>query len=303
MQQKAQQADVLFFGVAHRADQRMQRGVQHRAFGAAQRFHRIAALHRRCLQQRGGLPCQPLVQFTHLPAQPGDGFFRRRVGVLQRRDRRVADAVAGIYILRVGFVLHIVLPKRRAVCLGLGARQAQKGPHIIPAPRRDAPQPVQAGTARHAEQDRFGLVGHRMRGSDQRFFLPGQVVEPAIPQPARPFFAGVCGDLNAFAHSVVDKQFHAVLAAEIFDEIGIRLGLCATQTMVDMGSQHFDLQFAAAAQQKQQQRHGICPAGAGRDHPVAGMEQALLAAVCQQGLLGLLDENVRIRSHGSHPNC
>ena len=215
----------------------------------------------------------------------------------------MADAVAGVKVLRVGFVLHIVLPKRRAVCLGLGARQAQAGAHIVPAPRRDAPQPVQAGAARHAEQHRLGLVGHRMRGGDQRFLLGGQVVKPAVAQPAGPFLAGLGRDRNAFAHGVVHKQFHAVLAAEFFDEIRIRLGLRAADAMVDVGGQHFDLQLAAAAQQKQQQRHGIRPAGTGCDHPVTRTEQALLAAIGQQGLLGLLDQVFRIRSHGSHPNC
>ena len=124
---ETQKVYILFFGVPHRADKRVQRCIQHRAAGAAEGLDLIAALHSSRLQKRSCFGGQPIIQCPHLAAQAGDCLLRRRVDALQRRHHRVADAVAGVKVGGVGLILHIVLPKGGTVCLGIGAGQAQAG--------------------------------------------------------------------------------------------------------------------------------------------------------------------------------
>ena len=222
---------------------------------------------------------------------------------MQRRDRLMADAVPHIVVLCIGLVLHIVLPKRRAVCFCICPCQAQEGAHIVTAARRDPRQAVKACSAGHAEQHSFRLVRKRMCCSDGGLLLGRQPVEPPVPKPARPFFTGVLRDLHALTHSVIYEQFYPLAGTERPHKVRICLGLQAADTMVHMGRQHFDFQIAAAAKQKKQQSHRVCPSGAGCNDSVARFEQPLLTAIGQQGLLDALHQFFRIRIHGSHPNC
>ena len=243
-----QQADILFLGVAHGADQRVQRGVQHRSLGAAQNRDVIAARHSGRLQKGGGLAGQPVVQRAHLAAEPRNAALGGGVGVLQRRDGIMPDAVARIDVLVVRLIPNIVLPQRGTVCLGVGAGQAEAGPHIAAAARRNAGQPVQTRAARHAEKHRLSLVGHRVgRGNDG--LLPrGQLIEPAVAQTAGPILARAGRHLYAFLHGVIQEQLHAVPAAEVRHKVGIAAGSLAPDAVVDVGRQHLDFQRTAMAQ-------------------------------------------------------
>ena len=209
----------------------------------------------------------------------------RRVDALQRRHGPLADAVAGVEAGVVRFILHISLPERRAVCLGLGAAQAQQRPPVDAALRADAAQPVQAGAARQAQQHGLGLVGQRVGGGDLGFLARGQLVEPGVAQAAGPVLAGVVGDGHARAARVIQKQLHALFLAQARHKAGVLLRCFAAQAVVHMGGEHLDGKLAAAAQQKQQEGHRVRPTGAGCNDPVARLEQALPFAVGKQGLL------------------
>ena len=187
-------------------------------------------------------------QRAHLAAEPRNAALGGGVGVLQRRDGIMPDAVARIDVLVVRLIPDIVLPQRGTVCLGVGAGQAEAGPHIAAAARRNAGQPVQTRAARHTEKHRFSLVGHRVgRGNDG--LLPrGQLIEPAVAQTAGPILARAGRHLYAFLHGVIQEQLHAVPAAEVRHKVGITAGGLAPDAVVDVGRQYLDLQRAAMAQ-------------------------------------------------------
>ena len=300
--QEAQQADILFGGIPLRHDQAVQRRFQDGTVGGAQPLDVVAVAQVRGLQKRRRLARQPDVQLLHLAAEPPDGPFRRRVYAGQRRHGAVADAVAGIVVGLVGKVLYIALPKRAAVCRRLGAGQAQAGPHINAPPFRDAGHAVQAGAPRQTEQQRFSLVGQGVRRGDLGFLAGGQRVEPGVPQAARPVLAGMGRDLHAFPHRIVDKQLYPVAAAEFPHKIGVAAGILAPDPMIHMGGQHPDGQFAPAPGEKQQQGHRVCPTGAGRNDPVAGLEQPTLPAEGQQLFFCLFDHGINRSRHGCNPN-
>ena len=167
----------------------------------------------------------------------------------------MADAVAGINILGVCLVLYVVLPQRGAVCLGISTGQAEHRPHIAAAARRYARQPVEARPPRQTEQHRFRLIGHCVRGGDDSLLPGGQLIKPAIAQPARPILTGVGRDFDPFLRSIIQEQLNAVLAAKIRHKISITRGRRAPYAVVDMGGLHLDFKCAAVAQQKKQQSH------------------------------------------------
>ena len=106
------------------------------------------------------------------------------------------------------------------------------------------------------------------RGDDGVVFLR-QTVKPSIPQPTRPIFAGVGRDGNPLSGCVKQMQLYAVLPAKFRHKGGIRIGGSAAQPVVDVRRLHSDLQALGVSQQKQQQSHGVCPAGAGRNDSAA----------------------------------
>ena len=216
----------------------------------------------------------------------------------------MTQTVPDVGIAGVGLVLHIALPKGVTICLCFRAGQAQTGPHIPAAPGRDARHAVQAGSAGQPEQQRFRLVVQRVgRGNDG--LLPRcQFIKPAVAEPPRPVLAGVFRDGHALPWSIVQKQLHTVSAAEFLYKIRISPGGLAADAVVHMGGQHFHGQVPAAAQQKQQQRHGIRTAGTGRNDPISGLEQTLLSAIGKQRLFGGFYEVVSLSNgHVSRPNC
>ena len=115
----------------------------------------------------------------------------------------MADAVAGVNILGVCLVLYVVLPQRGAVCLSIGTGQAEHWPHIAAAARRYARQPVEACPPRHAEQHRFGLIRHCVCSGNDSLLPGGQLVKPAVAQPARPILTGVGRNLDPLLHSII----------------------------------------------------------------------------------------------------
>ena len=162
---------------------------------------------------------------------------------------------------------------------------------------------MQPGSPRHAEKHGLGLVGHRVRRGNNGFLPRGQLVEPAVPQAARPILTGMGRYLDSLLHGVIQKEFHTVPAAEIRHKVGITFGGLAPDTVVDVGRQHLNFQRATVAQQKKQQRHRVCPTGAGRNDSVARLEQTLPAAAVQQSLFNTLYSFFRVRTHGLHPDC
>ena len=215
----------------------------------------------------------------------------------------MADAVAGVEVVCIGFILHIALPEGCAVCLGIGAAQAQAGAAVDTAAGRDARQPVQPRAPRHAEQQCFCLIGAGVRRGDEGFFPRGQLIKPAVAQLARPFLAGLGRDGDALFLSVVQKQLYPVLAAERRDKVGISPGGRTADAVIDVGGQHFNGKILAPPKQKKQQSHRVCPTGTGCNDSVARLEQTLLAAIGQQSLLDTLYSFFRISIHGSHPGC
>ena len=214
----------------------------------------------------------------------------------------VADAVAGVVVGLVGKVLHIALAKGAAVCRCLGPGDAQAGPHVDASPGRDAGHAVQPGAPRQPEQHRLGLVGQGVGCGDLGFLAGGQPVKPGVAQPAGPVLAGMLRDGDALFDRIVDKQLDAAAPAKLPHKVGIPAGSLAPDAVVHVGSQHPDGQLPAAAQKKQQQGHRVCPTGAGRNDPVAGLEQPALPAEGQQLLFCLFDDRLNRSRHGRNPN-
>ena len=82
----------------------MERCVQHRSLCTAQGGRIIAARHSGRLQKRGSLRRKPLVHGAHLAAEPRNAALGGGVGVLQRRDGIMPDAVARINVLVVRLI-------------------------------------------------------------------------------------------------------------------------------------------------------------------------------------------------------
>ena len=106
------------------------------------------------------------------------------------------------------------------------------------------------------------------RGDDGIVFLC-QTVKPSIPQLPRPVFAGVGRDGYPRFGGIEGMQQNAVLPAKLRHKGGVRIGGSAAQPVVDVRRLHGDLQALGVSQQKQQQSHGVCPAGAGRNDSAA----------------------------------
>ena len=252
---KPEQADILFLRVPHRADQRMECGIQHRPLGAAQYGNIVPARHGGRLQKCGSLGIQPVIQCAHLAAEPGNAALRCRVCVLQRGDSLVPDAVTGVGVLGVGFILHIVLPQRGAVGLGVGAGQAEARAHIAAAARRNTRKTMQPCSPRYTEEHRLGLIGHGVGRGNDGLLAGGQLIKPTVPQAACPVLAGVGRHVYPLLHGIVQEKLHAVPAAEIRHKVSIAAGGLAPDSMVHVGGQHLNGQFAAVTQQKKQQSH------------------------------------------------
>ena len=129
-----------------------------------------------------------------------------------------------------------------------------------------------------------------MRGGDVGFLPRGKFVKPGVAQPAGPILARVVGDGHAGTAGVVQEELHTAGRAEFTHKVCVGAGSLAPDAMIDMGGEHLDFKVSLAAQKKQQEGHRVCPAGAGRNDPVACLEQALPLAIGKQGLLCLLDD-------------
>ena len=161
---------------------------------------------------------------------------------------------------------------------------------------------MQPCAPRQSEQKRFRLVGQGMGGGDFGLLPLGQGIKPAVAQLAGPVLAGVFRDGHPLPDRVIDKQLNAVTAAELPHKVGIPAGCLPPDAVVHMGGQHPDGQLTPAAGQKQQKGHRVCPSGAGRNDPVAGLEQPVLPAEGQQFLFSLFDNRINRSRHGCNPD-
>ena len=125
------------------------------------------------------------------------------------------------------------------------------------------------GSTGQSEQHRLGLIRHGVGGGNLGLLPGAQPIKPVVAKVTGPFLAGIEGNLHPRGGRVIQKQLHPVAAAECGDKVGVSLGRSAPDTVVDMGGQHLDGQVPAAAEQKEQKGHRVCPAGAGHNDPIA----------------------------------
>ena len=158
----------------------------------------------------------------------------------------MAQPITGIGQIEIGAVIAPGQFATNELFAQTASRALEQGPDETPARRRDARQSSQSRAAHHAKEHRLSLVIFRVSGRHTiRRSRCNDASKKFVPRATAPDFEGdVIASCQRWHVDVRDVQRHLELSGQCFAKLLVRIGLLATNAVMQMS--HRDQRQVAA---------------------------------------------------------